>query len=151
MKKPLLVSLIVVVAIVASVGYLMVSKSTEQGTSTTKVTDQQSPAIDQTASRGKYIDYKDGVIASTKGTKLLFFHAAWCPQCVALDADIEKQGLPKGVVVIKVDYDSQQSLRQKYGVTLQTTVVRVDDEGELVAKFVAYDDPTIASVLEKLL
>lgn len=100
---------------------------------------------------GSYIDYSDGVIESTSGTKLLFFHAPWCPQCRALDADIRENGVPEGVTIIKVDYDTNQSLRQKYGVTIQTTVVKVDDVGSLVEKFVAYDEPSLSAVRENLL
>lgn len=100
---------------------------------------------------GAYIDYEDGVIGRTEGTKLLFFHAPWCPQCRALEADITAEGVPQDVTIIKVDYDTSQSLRQKYGVTLQTTIVRIDDEGGLVRKFVAYDDPSLAAIVENVL
>lgn len=104
-----------------------------------------------TSAPGTYIDYEEGVVASTPGTKLLFFHAQWCPQCRALEDDIQKNGVPSGVTIIKVDYDSNQQLRQKYGVTLQTTVVKVTDTGELVKKFVAYDNPSLDSVAKNLL
>lgn len=104
-----------------------------------------------TQSTGVYVDYEENIVANTEGTKLLFFHAQWCPQCRALEADIERTGVPSGVTIIKVDYDSNQQLRQRYGVTLQTTVVRVNDAGELVKKFVAYGDPTLAAVIENVL
>jgi hypothetical protein len=68
-----------------------------------------------------------------------------------LESDIKQAGAPQGVTIIKVDYDSSQKLRQQYGVALQTTVVRVDDAGSLVKKFVAYDDPSLAAVREALL
>ncbi|QQG50265.1 MAG: thioredoxin family protein [Candidatus Berkelbacteria bacterium] len=100
---------------------------------------------------GAYVDYSDSVIASTSGTKILFFHAPWCPQCRTLDADIRKSNVPAGVTIIKTDYDTNQALRQKYGVTIQTTLVRVDDAGNLVKKYVAYDEPTFAAVSSNLL
>jgi len=104
-----------------------------------------------TAEPGKYADYSAAALAETKGTKLIFFHAPWCPQCRDLEADIKKQGVPDGVTIFKADYDTNQALRQKYGVTIQTTVVRVDDNGNLVKKYVAYDEPTLASVRKNLL
>jgi thiol-disulfide isomerase/thioredoxin len=104
-----------------------------------------------TAQPGTYVDYSPTVIANTMGTKILFFHAPWCPQCRDLEASIKSGGVPAGVTIIKVDYDTSQSLRQKYGVTLQTTVVRVDDQGNLVKKFVAYDDPSLTAVKNNLL
>lgn len=99
---------------------------------------------------GSYIDYSQSAIADTAGTKLLFFYAPWCPQCRALESDIKTSGVPKGVTVIKVDYDTNQQLRQKYGVTIQTTVVRIDDSGNLTKKYVAYDEPSIDSVIKNL-
>jgi hypothetical protein len=50
-----------------------------------------------------------------------------------------------------VDYDTHTALRQKYGVTLQTTIVRVDDEGKLVKKYVAYQDPSLEAVVKNTL
>jgi thiol-disulfide isomerase/thioredoxin len=100
---------------------------------------------------GTYVDYSEDAVASAKGTRVLFFYAPWCPQCRALDDDIRVKGAPDGVTIIKTDYDSNQALRQKYGITLQTTFVRIDDNGNLIKKFVAYDEPTLASVIKNLL
>ncbi len=100
---------------------------------------------------GSYLEYSSELVSSTPGEKLLFFHAPWCSQCQQLEADIESSELPKGVTVFKVDYDSNQDLRQKYGVTIQTTVVKVDDKGEEIESYVAYEDPTFDSVAGALL
>lgn len=105
----------------------------------------------KSTNKGTYVIYTDDIIAATAGTKILFFHAPWCPQCRALHTDINASKIPDGVTIIKVDYDSHQDLRQKYGVTLQTTFVRVDDDGELIEKYVAYNEPTFDSVKENLL
>ena len=100
---------------------------------------------------GQYVDYSPELVASTPGDKLLFFHAPWCSQCQALEDDIEASGVPDGVTIFKVDYDSNQDLRQKCGVTLQTTMVKVDDNGEKIDSYVAYEEPTLASVTAALL
>lgn len=101
---------------------------------------------------GRYVDYTEGSIDEYhQSTKILFFHASWCPQCRELDESIVSGQIPENVVIMKVDYDDNQSLRSKYGVTIQTTLVRIDDNGELIEKFVAYDKPTLAAVLENLL
>lgn len=99
---------------------------------------------------GEYVEYSPGALEAADGTRLLFFHAKWCSQCRKLEETIEQDGLPAGVTVLKVDYDSSQDLRQKYGVTLQTTVVKVDGEGKLIDRFVPYDDPRIDAVLSAL-
>jgi thiol-disulfide isomerase/thioredoxin len=113
--------------------------------------DTPTTAADSSASKGIYVDYAPNIIASTSRTKLLFFHAPWCPQCRALDTDIKNSSLPLNVAIIKTDYDTHQDLRQKYGVTLQTTFVKVDNEGNLVEKYTAYNEPTFDSVKRNLL
>lgn len=135
--------------------YLLSNDEKETENSTTKSTnsDAKSEAAqtNQSAAAGKYEEYSESSLASASGTRLLFFHAPWCPQCRALDADIVARGVPAGVTILKVDYDSSQDLRQKYDVTLQTTIVEVDESGQLVDKYVAYDEPSLQSVIDNLL
>ena len=100
---------------------------------------------------GQYVDYSPQIIDLTPGTKILFFHAPWCPQCRALESSLKAQTIPSGVTIIKVDYDSNQPLRQKFGVTIQTTLIKISDSGELIKKYVAYDSPTLESVINNLL
>lgn len=96
---------------------------------------------------GAYLDYEDGAIEATAGPKALFFHASWCPKCRALDEDLRAQRAPDGLTVFKVDYDSRTDLRQQYGVTLQTTIVFIDDAGEKISSVVLYDDPSVDSLV----
>lgn len=165
-KRIVLISVVVVALIVGGFGYLFLTssrsenaenQSSEQTSSTTTepAATKSEPAAEPTAQTapqpGTYTDYSEAAVQTTAGTKLVFFHAPWCPQCRALEASIKSQGVPSGVTIFKTDYDSSQALRQKYGVTIQTTVVKVDDNGNLVAKFVAYDDPSIDAVTKELL
>lgn len=101
--------------------------------------------------KGQYIDYRAGVIKATGGTKILFFHAPWCSQCRKLEQSIQAGTIPDGVTILKVDYDSNQALRKTYGVTIQTTLVRVNDAGELEKRYVAYDEPSLAALTKNLL
>jgi thiol-disulfide isomerase/thioredoxin len=153
-KRVLLIGgLLVVVA--GAFAYVLLNKpaidNAKQVTVSQRTPTQKEAGPAQAAQPGAYVDYSPSVIAATPGTKLLFFHASWCPQCRALDADIKASGVPSGITIIKTDYDSNQALRQKYGVTIQTTIVRVDDNGNFIAKYVAYDDPTLAAVLKGVL
>lgn len=100
---------------------------------------------------GVYVEYSDSAIAAAEGRVLLFFHAPWCPQCRSIESDIDAQGVPDGVTIIKVDYDSNQSLRQQYGVTLQTTFVEVTSSGEALQSHVAYDEPHLDAVIDAML
>ncbi len=106
---------------------------------------------DAAASTGTYVEYSDTAIASAQGRTFLFFHASWCPICRTLDSDILASGVPADVTIIKVDYDSRQDLRQKYGVTQQTTIVEVDAAGNGLQNYVAYNDPTLQTVLDAML
>lgn len=118
--------------------WLMGQDSTDRATNTT-------PSASQSTSSGQYLTYTGDLSIGT-GRRLLFFHAPWCPQCRALEATILAEGVPEGVTIIKVDYDANQSLRQEYGVTIQTTLVEIDAAGKLVERYVAYEEPSIAAV-----
>ena len=96
---------------------------------------------------GAYLDYYDGAIAETAGTKVLFFHASWCPKCRDLEENILASDIPDNFTVFKVDFDTATELRQRYGVTLQTTIVYVDDDGDALAKGVLYEDTTLNALL----
>lgn len=112
---------------------------------------EDAAASDTATSAGTYVDYSDTAIASAQGRTFLFFHASWCPICRTLDSDILASGVPAGVTIIKVDYDSSQDLRQQYGVTQQTTIVEVDTAGNGLQNYVAFNDPTLQTVLDAML
>jgi thiol-disulfide isomerase/thioredoxin len=111
------------------------------------------PESDKRSNPGQYIEYSESNLANAKGQKILFFHAPWCPQCRSIEKTIleDKNSIPSGITILKVDYDSHQELRQKYGVTIQTTFVKINASGELIDKYVAYDEPTIESVRKNFL
>jgi thioredoxin-like negative regulator of GroEL len=154
-KKVLYIVGCIVLVIMAAATYLLMNSNKNLPVETRVTTDQTLPQaaeqVPESARPGAYIDYKQGVIQSTPGTKLLFFHAPWCPQCRQLEADIKKGDIPDNVTIIKVDYDSQQALRMQYGVTIQTTIVKVNDDGSLAKKYVAYEEPTLHAVIKNLL
>jgi thiol-disulfide isomerase/thioredoxin len=114
---------------------------------------EQPPVPEPTAgtTAGAYVEYSDDAIARAEGRVLLFFHAPWCSQCRSIEDDILADGVPDGVTIIKIDYDSRQDLRQQYGVTLQTTFVEVDAAGAELQKHVAYDEPFLRAVVAAML
>ena len=75
--------------------------------------------------------------AAENGKVVLFFHAAWCHTCRGLESSINANiaALPSDVTILKVDYDSALELRQKYGITIQHTLVQVDGNGEQITKW----------------
>jgi thiol-disulfide isomerase/thioredoxin len=147
------VALVIALAVLIVGGVGIYALTRPETASTSAQSDPQRPpasSID-TPGAGSYVDYSDTAIASAEGTTLLFFHAPWCPQCRSIESDIIAEGVPAGVTVIKVDYDSHQDLRQKYEVTLQTTFVEVDSNGDLVQSYVAYEDPRFQAVVDAML
>jgi thiol-disulfide isomerase/thioredoxin len=81
--------------------------------------------------------------------KVYFFHAPWCPICKSIDEDIssDTSQIPSGTTFIKTDYDSNTSLRQKYGVTYQYTFVQVDNNGNELKQWSATNlDKAIAGI-----
>lgn len=93
---------------------------------------------------GSYKDYSESIVTSEQkaGNKVvLFFHAPWCPYCRAADAAFKAnpEKIPAGITVLKTDYDSNKELKTKYGVTTQHTFVQIDDNGNLVTKWVSGD------------
>jgi thiol-disulfide isomerase/thioredoxin len=92
---------------------------------------------------GSYVSY-DAFSANTAdftgGDVVLFFNASWCSTCQQAQRNLEASGVPDGLTVVKVDYDSASDLRQKYGVTIQHTFVQIDEEGNQVAKWTGSSD-----------
>jgi thiol-disulfide isomerase/thioredoxin len=157
-KKLLIVVGVVVAMLVAGAAYVVGNRMAKTdvpsvATANPAASEEQPVAEDAPATPqpGTYTDYSAEKHDTTKGTKILFFYAQWCPQCRALEADIQNGPVPENVTIFKVPYDTAQDLRQKYGVTLQTTLVKVDDNGSLVKKYVAYDEPTLAALIKNLL
>lgn len=115
-----------------------VSSPTQNTPSQSTPAAPSTPGAASGTSDGAYVDYSPTAIGDSEGVTLLFFHASWCPSCRQIESEIIADGVPDGVTIIKVDYDSHQELRQKYGVTIQTTFVKVDSSGNELEKFVPY-------------
>lgn len=107
----------------------------QSGTSKTPTTPtpKQSSGSAQPANPavGRYADYVDGnTLEHAYRKTILFFHASWCGECQAFDKVLRQGPIPAGVQILKVDYDSRQDLRQKYGVRMQSTFVELDDDDD---------------------
>ena len=88
---------------------------------------------------GMYKDYSPTALAeATKnGHKaVLFFWAAWCPSCKSANAEFlaNLSRVPNNVTILKVNYDTEKTLKTKYGVTYQHTFVQVDAQGNQITK-----------------
>ena len=87
---------------------------------------------------GRYVDwdaYDADRAAYSDSRVVLFFHAPWCPHCRATEDSLDADGVPDGLTVVKVDFDSATGLRQEYGVTYQHTFVLIDGDGTALKKW----------------
>lgn len=77
-----------------------------------------------------WADYDEDRAAYADSTVVLYFHAPWCHECQATDEAISTTGIPPGLVLVQIDYDTGTDLREEYGVTIQHSFVLVDDAGK---------------------
>lgn len=113
------------------------SKSMSPSESASKDAMTESPSTEAMMA-GAYLDQAayESQMDKRAGTKVVyFFHAPWCPDCRGTDAALLESGVPEGLTVVKVDYDTATELRQKYGVTQQHTFVQVGSDGGELAKW----------------
>lgn len=75
--------------------------------------------------------------AAKTGRRILFFHATWCPNCRADEADILKNlaQIPRDLVIFKADFDKETALKRQYGIPVQDTFVLVDAGGTAIKKW----------------
>jgi thiol-disulfide isomerase/thioredoxin len=102
--------------------------------------------------KGSYEPYTASTLAKASGGDVvLFFRATWCPTCRALDADIKanQQNIPAGLTILDVNYDTETALKQKYGVTVQHTLVQVSADGTLIKKW--QGNPTLTALVAQVL
>jgi thiol-disulfide isomerase/thioredoxin len=142
----IVIGIIVTVILVGGGVFVLSSSDNEVGQSessrqsdSSSTTERETTAVDEATDvnkSGTYVEYSDSALASAEGTdRVLFFHAEWCSTCKFFEGDIKKTGVPEGVTVIEIDYDSNQELRDKYDVTVQSTFVLLDETGEVVQKW----------------
>jgi len=92
---------------------------------------------------GEYLAYSPELLArANSGDVVLFFHAAWCPTCKALESDINRnlENIPDDLTILKINYDKESELKKKYDVVIQHTLVKVDANGNELAKWTGGND-----------
>jgi len=98
---------------------------------------------EQAEKSGQYIAYNASLLKNAKtGNVVLFFKADWCPTCQKLDVNIrsELNEIPSDLTILILDYETEEELNRKYGVTYQHTLVQVDSDGNLIKKWYGSSD-----------
>lgn len=91
----------------------------------------------------------DAIALAGDKTVIYFFAAGWCPNCKAAYANIKKEykTIPSDTVIIVVNYDTESSLKGKYGVSYQHTYVTIDSSGS--KKKIWSGSTTVEDILAK--
>ncbi len=109
-----------------------------------KETAVETPVVAATSTKWAYKNYAGKI----ENESVLFFSASWCPSCVAADKNFKSEtDLAINADILKVDYDANKDLRDKYGVTSQHTFVRVDAQGNLIKKMVGWSSSSALTAL----
>ncbi|MDD3144787.1 MAG: thioredoxin family protein [Candidatus Gracilibacteria bacterium] len=87
--------------------------------------------------QGVYADYTPEALKNASGNIVLFFHADWCPTCIAIEKDILSKEVPSGLTILKVDYDTATDLKQKYSILTQSSFVQVDNKGNMIKRWIS--------------
>ena len=135
-----LIAVLVGMGLLAAAFFFWQSGGEPQSTLTsTPTSSNQSAQPEATAEGGQYAAYLEAELANEYDRHIIFFHAGWCPDCRAFKQNLTMDGsIPENVQILEVDYDSATELKQKYGITIQSTFVEVDSEGNQLAKWVGY-------------
>jgi hypothetical protein len=100
---------------------------------------------------GRYEVYESGKIPPPVGERVvLFFHAPWSELSRDLDMDImtNNDQIPERVLILKTDYDKRTSLKEKYEVKTEHTLVEINQTGDLVKKWIG--GVTLNSIINEL-
>jgi thiol-disulfide isomerase/thioredoxin len=79
--------------------------------------------------------FNNSVIGNGK-TSVIFFHAAWCSFCKKNDQRLQEfyTSSTPDISTYRVDYDTAEDLKKRYGVVQQDTFVKIDGEGNKVTE-----------------
>jgi peptide methionine sulfoxide reductase msrA/msrB len=84
----------------------------------------------------------------TTGDILLFFHADRCPTCNEAEKNFLESGIPEGLTILKVNFDTERELRQKYAILSQTSYVLIKPDGTMIKRWVGWR--TIEEIVKKV-
>lgn len=128
------------IAILLGITLITIS-ACNKATPSENTTTQQPETQTSISKVANYIDYTpQALLAAHENftTVVLYFYAGWCPTCRSFEKEIlnENAKIPEGVAIIKVDYDNEKELKDKYKVTTQHTLIKVDKDGKEVKKWI---------------
>jgi thiol-disulfide isomerase/thioredoxin len=105
--------------------------------------------LEETIEPGFYGFYGDDR-ADNYARTILFFTADWCPSCISVDEEIQKdkKQIPTDVAIVKIDFDDDEGLREKYSVDKQHTFVLIDIEGKEIKRW--QNSKTLSEIIDNI-
>lgn len=133
--KPFNIFIVSIIVVIIG-GFIFLKDSFKTGSNPSSQDSQQ-----LLADRISYLDYSDNnqALSQKNGETVLFFAATtWCQTCSALDKEIKERlgDIPRGVTILKVDYDNDREMKARYGVTQQHTLVVLDQNGNETKRWI---------------
>lgn len=86
-----------------------------------------------------YVDLTETTIPSSKYEfQAIFFHADWCSTCVGDNSDFyyNVNKIPKNIQVVKVNYDLEKAMKDKYNINYQGTIVLIDNQSNEIDRWI---------------
>lgn len=151
-------TIIIVALVILSIGFVVFvfiidpfdSDSNDMGktTGSNSLTDPTNEEDIIVSNGSRYVNYSERILEQEleSGNKvLLLFYADWCPTCTTLEQDLTENinNLQDAISVVKINFDTETELKQKYVVNYQHTFVQLDSEGNRIHKWVGGNINTI--------
>lgn len=83
----------------------------------------------------RFVPYDESYLNLASDYRIvLFFHADWCPTCLALERDLNRNIdlIPTDLLILKAPYgnNGETDLAQKYNVKVQHTLIQLDENAQ---------------------
>jgi thiol-disulfide isomerase/thioredoxin len=94
-----------------------------------------SPALAAAPSTATVVSYEGDAALdalAAKGQTVVYFYAAWCPECRDLAEELKARWneVRPNLTLVIADYDKDKALKSRFGVTYQDTFVLLDKAGK---------------------
>lgn len=84
-----------------------------------------------------YKEYSTELIKNNSSKNIvLFFHANWCSTCQAFEKKVLSEKIPEDILILKIDFDTENELRKKYNILTQTSFVLIDSNWNLLKRWI---------------
>jgi thiol-disulfide isomerase/thioredoxin len=89
----------------------------------------------------RFLPYDEAYLNLSSDYRIvLFFHADWCPTCLALERDLKRNinSIPDDLLILKASYgnNGETDLAKKYNVKVQHTLIQLDKNAKPIKTWI---------------